>query len=591
MAKVRKLITSNDWSISSREMQDILNSTHDAVVAVNKNGIIILFNTAAERLLGVAAWEAYGEYARDIIPGSRLHNVLETGQPELNQRQETGDACILTNRVPVRDEENRIVGAVAVFRDMTEVHQLAEEMTCIKEMKKLLEAIINTSQDVISVVDDQGKIILVNPAYTRLIGMRKEDVMGKPPTVDIRQGESVHLRVMQSMEAVRGVPLKVGPDNREVIINAAPLIVDGRLRGSVAMAHDISELKFLSEELASVEALIGRGQARYTFDDIVAQGPAMQAAVEYACRAALTPATVLLTGESGTGKELFAHAIHSASQRRYRRFVRVNCAAIPETLLESELFGYEAGAFSGALKSGKKGLFEEADGGTLFLDEIGEIPPPIQVKLLRVLQEREIMRVGSVRAFDLDLRIIAATNKNLEDEIKKGSFRKDLYYRLNVFPINIPPLRQRIGDLPELARHLLTKLNWEYGRCVQGITDDAAALLAEYGWPGNVRELENVLGRALINMHFNEYTIMVSHLPPLTALTRLNAERKATETTVLPCCTLAETMEQAERRAITGVLTMYGGNRAETARHLNVSLRTLYYKLEKHGITGSPPFV
>jgi PAS domain S-box-containing protein len=586
VAKVRKLITSNDWSISSREMQDILNSTHDAVVAVNKKGIIILFNTAAERLLGIAAWEAYGEYARDIIPGSRLHNVLETGLPELNQRQETGDACILTNRVPVRDEDNRIVGAVAVFRDMTEVHQLAAEMTCIKEMKKLLEAIINTSQDVISVVDDQGKIILVNPAYTRLIGMRKEEVMGKPPTVDIRQGESVHLRVMQSMEAVRGVPLKVGPDNREVIINAAPLIVDGRLRGSVAMAHDITELKFLSEELACVEALMGRGQARYTFDDIVARGPAMQAAVDNACRAALTPATVLLTGESGTGKELFAHAIHNASQRGYRRFVRVNCAAIPETLLESELFGYEAGAFSGALKTGKKGLFEEADGGTLFLDEIGEIPPSIQVKLLRVLQEREIMRVGGVRAFDLDLRIIAATNKNLEDEVNKGSFRKDLYYRINVFPINIPPLRQRIGDLPELARHLLTKLNWEYRRSVQGITDDAAALLAEYSWPGNVRELENVLGRALINMHFNEYMIMVPHLPPLSALTRLNAERKATENAVLPCCTLAETMEQAERRAIVGVLAMYGGNRAEAARHLNISLRTLYYKLEKHGITS-----
>ncbi|HWR44112.1 sigma-54-dependent Fis family transcriptional regulator [Sporomusa sp.] len=587
MAKVRKLITRNEWSISSREMQDILNSTHDAVVAVNKKGIIVLFNTAAERLLGIAAWEAYGENARDIIPGSRLHCVLETGLPELNQRQETGDTCILTNRVPVRDEDNRIVGAVAVFRDMTEVRHLAEEMTCIKEMKKLLEAIINTSQDVISVVDDQGKIILVNPAYTRLIGMRKEEVMGKPPTVDIRQGESVHLRVMQSMEAVRGVPLKVGPDNREVIINAAPLIVDGRLRGSVAMAHDISELKFLSEELAGVEALMDRGQARYTFEDIVARGPAMQAAVENAGRAALTPVTVLLTGESGTGKELFAHAIHSASQRKYRRFVRVNCAAIPETLLESELFGYEAGAFSGALKSGKKGLFEEADGGTLFLDEIGEIPPSIQVKLLRVLQEREIMRVGGVRAFDLDLRIIAATNKSLEDEVKKGNFRKDLYYRINVFPITIPPLRQRIGDLPELARHLLTKLNREYGRSVQGIEDDAAALLAEHGWPGNVRELENVLGRALINMHFNEYTIMVTHLPPLSAVTRSSTEHKAVESAVVPCRTLSETLEEAERRAIAGVLTGYGGNRAETARHLNISLRTLYYKLEKYGIRGS----
>ncbi|WP_371380158.1 sigma 54-interacting transcriptional regulator [Sporomusa aerivorans] len=584
--KVHKLIPSIDWSISSREMQDILNSTHDAIVAVNRKGIIILFNTAAERLLGIKAWKAYGEYARDIIPGSRLHCVLETGLPELNQKQETGGICILTNRVPVRDENNRIVGAVAVFRDMTEIRQLAEEMTCIKEMKNLLEAIINTSQDVISVVDDQGKIIMVNPAYTRVIGMRKDEVVGKPPTVDIRQGESVHLRVMQSMEAVRGVPLKVGPANREVIINAAPLIIDGRLRGSVAMAHDVSEFKFLSAEPNSMQALMSQEQARYTFHDIVASGPVMKAAVENACRAALTPATVLLAGESGTGKELFAHAIHNGSQRKYRRFIRVNCAAIPETLLESELFGYEAGAFSGALKSGKKGLLEEADGGTLFLDEIGEIPSSIQVKLLRVLQEREITRVGGVRTFELDLRIIAATNKNLEDEVRKGNFRKDLFYRISVFPITIPPLRQRCGDLPVLCRHLLTKLNREYGRSVQGIAETAANLLDGYNWPGNVRELENVLGRALINMHFNEYIILPVHLPPLASGKEPGVERECADGSVQ---TLAEIMEEAERRAITAAVARCGGNRAEAACCLNISLRTLYYKLEKYGLSrGSP---
>jgi PAS domain S-box-containing protein len=568
-------------------MQDILNSTHDAVVAVNKQGVIVLFNTAAERLLGIAAPEVYGEYVRDIIPGSRLHCVLETGQPELNQRQETGNACILTSRMPVRDEANRIVGAVAVFRDMTEIRQLAEEMTCVKEMKKLLEAIINTSQDVISVVDDQGKIILVNPAYTRLIGMRQEEVLGKSPTVDIRQGESVHLSAMQSMEAVWGVPLKVGPANREVIVSAAPLIVDGRLRGSVAGVHEIPEGKCLTERFAFGEVQLDQRQARYTFEDIVARGAAMQAAVENARRAAVTPATVLLMGESGTGKELFAHAIHSASQRKCRRFVRVNCAAIPETLLESELFGYEAGAFSGALKNGKKGLFEEADGGTLFLDEIGEITPSIQVKLLRVLQEREIIRVGGVRALELDVRIIAATNRNLEEAVENGAFRKDLYYRINVFPISIPPLRQRVGDVPYLVRHMLTKLNREYGRSVQGLADDAAALLAEYDWPGNVRELENVLGRTLIAMRFNEYTIMASHLPQLAAMARPGGQGKTAANTAVSSRTLAQTLEEAERQAITGILAAYGGNRSKAACHLNISLRTLYYKLEKYGITGS----
>ncbi|WP_122628582.1 sigma-54 interaction domain-containing protein [Lucifera butyrica] len=584
MAKVRSLITKTEWNISSREMRDILNSTHDAIVAVNEKGVIVLFNTAAERLLGVSSWQAYGEYAQDIIPGSRLHCVLESGMPELNQRQEIGGTCIITNRVPVKDEDNRTVGAVAVFRDMTEISHLAEEITCMKEVKELLESIINTTQDVISVVDDKGKIIMVNPAYTRLIGMRKEEVLGRPPTVDIRQGESVHLEVMKTLEPVRGVPLRVGPANREVIINAAPIIVNGRLRGSVAVAHDISEIKHLTEELARVKSLMNQGQARYTFENIIANSPLMQVVVENARRAAVTPATVLLTGESGTGKELLAHAIHNISQRKSRRLVRVNCAAIPETLLESELFGYEAGAFSGALKGGKKGLFEEANGGTLFLDEIGEIPPPIQVKLLRVLQEREITRVGGVKPINIDVRIIAATNQNLEESIKNGTFREDLYYRINVFPITIPPLRHRVEELPQLVRHMLTKLNREYGRSVQGITNDAIAILSEYHWPGNVRELENVLGRALINMRFNEDTIMANHLPLLNEMSRANSGQEPLKNAALSRRTLVEIVEDAERRAVALALAEYDGNRAEAAMHLNISLRGLYYKLEKYGL-------
>ncbi|WP_238528210.1 sigma-54 interaction domain-containing protein [Acetonema longum] len=507
--------------------------------------------------------------------------MLETGLPELNQRQDTGNACILTNRVPVRDENNQIVGAAAVFRDITEVRQLAEEISSVREMKKLLEAIINASQDVISVVDGQGKIILVNPAYTRLIGMRREDVMGKPPTVDIRQGESVHLRVMQSREAVRGVPLRVGPANREVIINAAPLLVDGRLCGSVAMAHDISEFKGLIASRTGRAPL--QEQACYTFDDIVAVGSAMRMALENARRAAATPATVLLLGESGTGKERFAHAIHSASQRSNRPFVRVNCAAIPETLLESQLFGYEAGAFSGALKSGKKGLLEEADGGTLFLDEIGEISPAMQVKLLRVLQEKEFIRVGGVRAIQLDVRVIAATNQNLEEAVKNGGFRKDLYYRIHVFPVFIPPLRCRRGDLTQLIGHLLAKLNWEYGRSVQGISEAAADMLARHNWPGNVRELENVLSRALIVMNFDEDTILTAHLPPLAPAAGL-AGRYSPAADDLPLSPLTETVAAAERRAIAAALDGCGGNRAEAARKLGISLRTLYYKIDKYAI-------
>ncbi|HMM21010.1 MAG TPA: sigma-54-dependent Fis family transcriptional regulator [Selenomonadales bacterium] len=573
------------WNISSREMRDILNSTHDGMLAVDEKGIIILLNTAAERLLEISAAESYGRPAKEVIPGSRLHYVMESGLSELNQRQDIGTTCIVTNRVPVRDSGNRIVGAVAVFRDITEVEQLAEEITAMKEIKELLEAIINSTQDAISVVDHEGKIIMVNPAYSRVIGMRREEVLGKSPTVDIREGESVHLHVMKTLESVRGVPMRVGPGSREVLVNAAPIIVNSALRGSVAIIHDISEIKRLNAELAHMKSLVNRGQARYTFDNIVAKSPSMLIAVEHARRAAATPVTVLLSGESGTGKELFAHAIHHASPRKNRPFVRVNCAAIPVTLLESELFGYEGGAFSGALKSGKKGLFEEAGGGTIFLDEIGEIPPAVQVKLLRVLQEKEFTRVGGVKPVGADVRIIAATNQNLEDMVKTGAFREDLYYRINVYPISIPPLRQRPEELPELVRYLLDKLNQEYGRSVQGISGEALNLIREYHWPGNVRELENVLGRAIIHMGIFEDVVAPVHLPPL-GKPMAGAEPVPADGAAAGRRTLAETVTEAERQAILAALAANDGNRAETARQLGIAIRSLYYKMERYGIKG-----
>ncbi|MCL6445972.1 MAG: sigma 54-interacting transcriptional regulator, partial [Alicyclobacillus sp.] len=260
-----------------------------------------------------------------------------------------------------------------VHQDVAELRQLAAEVTDLREVQTLLEAIIQSTQDAISVVDRDGRGLLINPAYTRLTGLTPEQVIGKPADVDIAEGDSMHMRVLKTREPVRNVPMKVGPAGREVIVNVAPILVQGELRGSVGVIHDVSEIKRLTEELRSARQLIRTIQSKYTFDDIVGRSPTMVVAVEQAKRAAATPATVLLRGESGTGKELFAHAIHHASERRYAAFVRVNCAALSETLLESELFGYEDGAFTGARRGGKRGLFEEASGGTLFLDEIGDM--------------------------------------------------------------------------------------------------------------------------------------------------------------------------------------------------------------------------
>ncbi len=575
----------NRLTHSQREYDTMLNSTHDAIIAVNAQGVITLFNKAAERLMGIEAKDVIGTEAAASIPNTRLHIVLKTGQPELNQEQELSNKTrIITNRVPVRSESGEVVGAVAIFRDITEVMALAEEVTDLKELKSMLQAIIHSSDEAISVVDAQGNGLLINPAYTRITGLTPEDVIGKPATVDISEGESMHMLVLNTKKPVRGVPMKLGPKRKDVIVNVAPVMVDGVLKGSVGVIHDISEFKMLTEELEKARRIIRTLEAKYTFAEIIGESEPMKMALEQAQKAALTPATVLLRGESGTGKELFAHAIHNASERKYSQFIRVNCAAISETLLESELFGYEEGAFTGAKRGGKRGLFEEASGGTIFLDEIGELSMSMQAKLLRVLQEREIVRVGGTKAIPVDVRVIAATHVNLESAIQNGSFREDLYYRLNVVPIHIPPLRQRLEDIKPLSMHLLRKYNLEFGRNVEEIAPDTIELLRAYHWPGNVRELENVLGRAMINMKISDKVILPDHLPPLErkAHPASGAFRLAAQTPSGK--SLKEVVEEAERAHIKRELAACRGNRTEAAKRLGISLRTLYYKMEKLGI-------
>jgi len=548
-------------------------------------GVITLFNTAAERLTGIKVADALGKYVGDVVMDTRLPYILETGKSELNQQQDLGNIKIITNRMPVKDDNGTIIGAIAVFRDITEVIDLAAEITNLKEMQSMLEAIFNATQDAISVVDQNGNGVMINPAYTRITGLSEKDVIGKPATVDIAEGESIHIKVITTKQPVKGALLKVGPAHKEVLVNAAPIIVDGELRGSVGVLHDLTEISKLSHELKQAKEIIRKLEAKYTFDDIVGKDPLLLEAIDKAKKAAVTPATVLLRGESGTGKEIFAHSIHNASERKYKQFVRVNCSAISESLLESELFGYEEGAFTGAKRGGKKGLFEEANGGTIFLDEIGEIPNSTQAKLLRVLQEREIVRVGGTKPIAIDVRIITATNRDLELEIETGKFRKDLYYRLNVYPIKLPSLRMRKGDIYDLVIFFIKKFNQQYGRNIKDISKDAVQELKDYSWPGNVRELENIIGRAIINMKTNETIILQWHLPQIVqregAVGRLMEELDDyTESGV----NLEEVLERAEKRYIMQILKQCENNKTKAAKILDVSLRSLYYKLEKYGI-------
>lgn len=574
------------WRMGQGELHTIIDSTHDGMIAVNRKGEITLFNRSAERLMGMKARDVIGKPVTEAVPGTGLDRVLRTGRAELNRQQELPNGVkIVTNRVPVKDRSGRVIGVVAVFRDITEVLALTKQVTDLESMKSLLQAIIDSSDEAISVMDSKGIGILINPAYTRLTGLPPEEVIGKPADADISEGESMHMKVLKTRKPVRGVPMKVGPNRKDVVVNVAPIIVEGELKGSVGIIHDMSEIKRLNRELERARRIIRTLEAKYTFDDIIGESEGMRMAIDQARQAARTRATVLLRGESGTGKELFAHAIHNDSDRKFHQFVRVNCAAISESLLESELFGYEEGAFTGARPGGKKGLFEEASGGTIFLDEIGELAPNIQAKLLRVLQEKEVIRVGGTRPISVDVRVIAATNVHLEKAIQEKRFREDLYYRLNVLPISIPPLRFRKEDLPLLAIHLIKKFNQEYGRNVEAIDDEAVRVLMDYDWPGNVRELENVLGRAMINMNFSERRMKREHLPPLfgSAINRATgpeiSEEPGEDTE-----SLQEVLARTEREYIERVYRACRGNKTETARRLGISVRNLYYKLERYGI-------
>lgn len=558
----------------------IFNATNDGMIVINNDEKIILFNKSAEKMIGKSRDEVIGRHIHEVIPSSGLPQVLRTRQMETNQETLLHNGVkIISTRFPIIDEHGRLNGALSVFKDITEAVRLAEEITNLKEVETRLQAIFNSSDEAISVVDENGFGMMINPAYTRITGLTEKEVIGKPATTDIAEGESVHLQVLKTRRAVRGVSMKVGRNKREVIVNGAPIIVDGKLKGSVGVIHDVSEIQALSRELHKARQIIRSLEAKYTFEDIIGTSKEMKTAISQARVAAETPATILLRGESGTGKEMFAHAIHDASERKYNKFVRVNCAALSESLLESELFGYEEGAFSGAKRGGKRGLFEEAQNGSIFLDEIGDLPLNTQVKLLRVLQENEITRVGGTKPIALNVRIIAATNVNLEKSMLNGTFREDLYYRLNRMPIYIPPLRERKEDIKPLALRLIEKMNREYGRHVEGLTDLALARLMDYHWPGNVRELENILGRAMIFMNKNETLIDERHLLDLT--NGFNVETKEQEK-VHDTRTLAERVEEYEKKLIYEALKAHKGNKTLTAKNLGLSVRNLYYKLKKY---------
>jgi len=383
-------------------------------------------------------------------------------------------------------------GREAVYQALAEARRVAAVRRLEQAKSELFRTVLDYSAEGIVAVDSEGRISLINAAATRLAGLN-EGVLGRPADEvfpQLRLGKILALgrAVLGEIETFAG---------QQVAVNVVPIVVQEQSMGAVATIQPVAAIQELEGKIR--RKMHRRGHiARFTFNDVLCESPAMRQTVALARECSQVDSNVLIVGETGTGKEVFAQSIHNASRRAQGPFVAVNCAALPENLLESELFGYVEGAFTGAARGGKMGLFEQAHRGTIFLDEVSEISPKLQGRLLRVLQEREIMRLGDDRVIPVDVRVIAATNRDLFRLIETGEFRPDLYYRLDILKVAIPPLRERREDVLPLLEHFLRLNCLRHSRPPKILADDAKAVLVAYAWPGNVRELRNLAERLAV---------------------------------------------------------------------------------------------
>ena len=455
-----------------------------------------------------------------------------------------------------------VVAAVSAIENQLRLHKTTSKLyVSYKFTNMLLEAV---SDGVIS-CDSNGTVTQLNSFAAKLIGADPRYAIGKHIGSVIRKPASI-LQVLATGMEYRDQEMVIEETGKKVSQTVSPLRDDtGRVIGVLSI------LKVHKDKQTGRRA--GSLTAKYVFDDIIGESETMVVAKKWARIAAGSPSTVLLTGESGTGKELFAQAIHNGSARKDRPFIAINCAALPDTLIESELFGYEEGSFTGSKKGGQIGKFELANGGTIFLDEIGDIPLYTQVKLLRVIQEKKLSRIGSSGEISVDIRIVAATHKDLKEEVHKGNFRKDLYYRLNVITINIASLRERMDDLPLLTVHFVNKLSLKLGRKNITVSDDFTDRLKTYNWPGNIRELENAIERAL-NM-LQDGGVLTPDLLLFDSPLPGRMEERVSE---------VKSLKDIEKDAIIHALNLYKGNILKVSAKLGVGRNTLYRKIKEYDI-------
>jgi transcriptional regulator with PAS, ATPase and Fis domain len=451
-----------------------------------------------------------------------------------------------------------------------------------EEFKAVLDAI----SEGIEVVDIDGRVTYVNKSFEIILDELATERIGQNIFNVSPNGALVE--TLRTKAPVNGSIHSTLNGKKVVLANSSPIFVNGQMHGAVSVFMDISKVEHMTRQLEKrnkeirmlKEQVLQYASSQYTLSHILGKSEAIKHSVDLAKKIAATNITVLISGESGTGKELFAHGIHSASQRANGPFVKINCAAIPDNLLESEFFGYEAGAFTGASKP-KMGKFELAHTGTLFLDEIGEMSLLLQAKLLRVLQDKEVERLGGVKPKKVDVRIIAATNKNLLQEAEKGNFRQDLFYRLNVVNLVIPPLRERPEDIPVIAQQIIGRLNEEYSSHFI-LTDELVAELKAKSWPGNVRELENYLGKRVL---FDQESMVEGYSEE--ANTPTSGSEEPLDTGLRQGT--SSSLEDHEKTLIYLALEKYGYDlqgKQRAAKELKISLSTLYNKLRRYKKEG-----
>jgi len=568
---------------TQRELQVIMESIRNGIIAVDSSQIVTHFNHAMEEITGIRADLALGEPLSKVIDDAEILSGLDREMPFHHRKIGCGKVLLKTNPI-VRDGQT--IGAVLTAIDLSEIEKISCELESVKTLNQQLQDIMEISSSGILILDETGKSLFQNAQWAEILP--EADVPGLIAGFPVKshsvEAEKVALHFNDLVAS--GKPRRMsyvihGDSARELILTISPIVNDDdRTVRFILKLDDMTEVNELRYESArNHQELQTLRLLRSQEDQLIVKSPSMVRIFKQIERLANVDSTVLISGESGVGKEVISRQIMQMSSRSEKRFIQINCGAIPEHLFESELFGYEKGAFTGSDREGKVGLLEAADGGTVLLDEIGEMPIALQVKMLRVLQEREIYRVGGRKPIKLDIRIIAATNCDLDDLVKKKRFRKDLFYRLNVLPLAIPPLRERQEDILPLATLFLERFNRKYNRQAT-LSRQTCFFLEAYKWPGNIRELYNTVERLVIMNESNLITpdFLPDQMKPSATMNTISASPISGN--IRP---LAEAVADLEASLIRSALTQHNSIRA-ASRVLGTSHPTLLRKMRKHDI-------